>query len=165
MGNFKRKGFGATKMVPTFGWYPKDSGFIFMRSAWELNYARYLDFIVKQGVFLSWEYEPVTFWFEGIRQGCVNYKPDFKVVTAAGKVEYHEVKGWMDDKSQTKLDRMKKYYPQILIWLVDRARFNAIAKQKALIPNWGVWEKTKPEATKVLKAKKKNIESSNLSLF
>lgn len=164
MGNFKRRGPGASKMVPTFGWYPKDGSFIFMRSAWELNYARYLDFLVSIKHILSWEYEPVTFWFEGIRQGCVNYKPDFKVTNAKGGIEYHEVKGWMDDKSQTKLDRMKKFYPNVLIWLVDRKRYAAIAKQKDMIPNWGVWEKTKPDMPKK-KATHQNVESANLSLF
>jgi len=91
----------------------------FFRSAWEANYALYLDFLIKQKEIKKWEYEKDTFWFEKIRRGVRSYKPDFKVFNNNGSIEYHEVKGWMDSKSKTKLKRMDKYYPEVKLILID----------------------------------------------
>lgn len=93
---------------------------MFFRSSWEANYALYLDFLIKQNQIEKWEYETETFWFEKIKRGVRSYKPDFKVFKKNGDIEYHEVKGWMDNKSKTKLKRMKKYYPLIKIILIDK---------------------------------------------
>lgn len=92
----------------------------FFRSSWEPNYALYLDFLVKQGEIKSWEYETDTFWFEKIKRGVRSYKPDFKVFKNDGTFEYHEVKGYMDAKSNTKMRRMKKYYPNVKLVLIDK---------------------------------------------
>lgn len=115
-----------------------DLGGIHFRSGWEANYARYLNFQIKQGWISKWEYEPKTFWFLKIKRGVRSYTPDFKVWPANGGEPYFdEVKGWMDDKSKTKLKRMKKYYPAIVINLIDERRYKGIAKTAgALIPNW-----------------------------
>lgn len=43
-----------------------------------------------------------------------------------GKIIYHEVKGWMDPKSKTKLKRMKLYYPEIKIKLIEKKQYNEI---------------------------------------
>ena len=52
--------------------------------------------------------------------------------------EYHEVKGWMDQKSKTKLDRMARYFPDVKIKVIDGKFFKSIEKQKMclLIPGW-----------------------------
>ena len=100
---------------------------IFFRSSWEANYALYLDFLIKQRQVKSWEFEPDTFWFEKIRRGVRSYKPDFKVITDTGRVEYHEVKGWMDPKSKTKISRMAKYHPAVRLILVDKDAYRDIA--------------------------------------
>jgi hypothetical protein len=92
---------------------------IFFRSSWEANYALYLDFLIKQKQIKKWEYEKETFWFENIKRGVRSYKPDFKVYNNNTTIEYHEVKGWMDSKSKTKLKRMTKYYPEISVVLID----------------------------------------------
>lgn len=115
----------------------EDLGF-YVRSAWEANYARYLNWLVEKGEIHRYEYEPDTFWFEQIKRGTRSYTPDFKVwpKTNSPEFEYHEVKGWMDQKSKTKLKRMGKYYPEVKIVLVDQAVYKAIAKWKSLIPNW-----------------------------
>lgn len=43
----------------------------------------------------------------------------------------------MDDRSKVKLSRMRKYYPNIEIDLMDETRYRNLAKQlKPLIPNW-----------------------------
>lgn len=114
----------------------KDIG-IFVRSAWEANYARYLNWLVAHGQIKSWEYEPDVFYFEGIKRGTRSYLPDFKVENNDGSIEYHEVKGWMDKQSQTKLKRMKKYHPSVKVVLVDKPVYNGIAKSVSrLVANW-----------------------------
>lgn len=117
----------------------EDLGDRWFRSRWERNYARYLNFLVKQREIEKWEYEAETFWFEKIRRGTVSYLPDFKVTKKDGTIEYHEVKGWMDDRSKTKLKRMKKYYPEVKIVLVDGDSMKALNKHGSLFSEH--WEK------------------------
>lgn len=110
---------------------------LYVRSSWEANYARYLNWLISIGEIKKWEYEPEVFEFEAIKRGARSYTPDFKVYNNNGSIEYHEVKGWMDAKSKTKLKRMNKYYPDIKIVLVDKDSYYAIARDvKRFIPNW-----------------------------
>ncbi len=109
---------------------------LYVRSRWEANYARYLNWLKAKGHITGWAYEPDTFWFEAIKRGTRSYTPDFKVTENDGRVVYHEVKGWMDAKSATKLKRMAKYYPDVAIVVIDRASYNAIRKWRQLIPDW-----------------------------
>lgn len=119
------------------GWREIGGKRLHFRSAWEANYARYLEFLRKAGEILSWDYEIETFWFEEIRRGTRSYLPDFKVVKTNGAVEYHEVKGWMDEKSKTKLKRMKKYHPNINIILRDSTWFKVNSPQlRGMIKDW-----------------------------
>lgn len=114
-----------------------DIGTMFFKSAWEANYARYLMFLVKVGEIIKWAYEPTTFWFEKIRRGIRSYKPDFQVWPKTGPDYFVEVKGWMYRGSQTKLNRMKKFYPEARIVLVGPKEYRAIARTAAgLIPEW-----------------------------
>jgi hypothetical protein len=111
----------------------------FFRSRWEANYARYLNFLVKNGEIKKWEFEPETFWFNEIKRGTRSYLPDFKIYKINEAIEYHEVKGYMDKKSQTKLNRMAKYYPNIKIVLIDKKRYMALHRQmKDILPNWEI---------------------------
>lgn len=102
------------------GYYDINGNSFFFRSLWEANYALYLDFLVKQKQIKSWEYEVDTFWFDKIKRGVRSYKPDFKVYLTDDKFEYHEVKGWMDSKSKTKLNRMRIYYPKVVVKVIDK---------------------------------------------
>lgn len=108
------------------GDYDINGKVIYFRSLWEPNYALYLDFLIKQKQILKWEYEPDTFWFDQIKRGVRSYKPDFKVTNIDGSIEYHEVKGYMDAKSKTKLKRMRIYYPDVKMVLIDKAVYNEI---------------------------------------
>lgn len=103
------------------GWYTSRGRKYYLKSSWELKYAEYLDKLLESGIIASWEYEPDTFWFEKIKRGVRSYTPDFKVEYLNGKVEYHEVKGYLDSKSKTKLNRMRIYHPDIEMKLIDRA--------------------------------------------
>jgi hypothetical protein len=119
------------------GW--REIGLIkkYYRSKWEANYARYLEWLKSIGEIKEWLHEPDVFWFEGIRRGCVSYLPDFKVVNNNDSIEYHEVKGWMDDRSKTKISRMKKYHPDIKLIVIREKEYNQIKlKISKLIKGW-----------------------------
>jgi len=95
------------------GWFVDKDKKYYMRSGWELRYAAYLNILKKSSAIKDWEYEVDTFWFYKIKRGVRSYKPDFKIWFNDTSFEYHEVKGWLDNKSKTKLKRMKIYYPNI----------------------------------------------------
>jgi hypothetical protein len=111
------------------GTYFCSKGDFYFRSKWEANYALYLDFLVKQGQIARWEYEADTFIFDAIKFGTRSYRPDFKVFNEDTTFEYHEVKGYMDSRSKTKLKRMAKYYPDVKLILVDRKPYTEILKK------------------------------------
>lgn len=109
----------------------------YYRSRWEANYARWLQWRKERGEIANWEHEPETFWFEGIKRGCVSYLPDFRVTELDGSLTYYEVKGWMDSRSKTKLRRMKKYHPQVKLIVVGVKEYKAFAKSaKLFIVGW-----------------------------
>lgn len=110
------------------GYYDIDGQKIYFRSKWEANYALYLNFLIKQKQIKKWEYEKDTFWFENIKRGIRSYTPDFKVFNNDLSFEYHEVKGWMDPKSKTKIKRMAKYYPKTKLLVIDSKSYCAIVK-------------------------------------
>lgn len=92
----------------------------YFRSGWEMKYATFLEMLKKGKAIKDWTYEEDTFWFEKIKRGVRSYTPDFKIYFNGGKHEYHEVKGWMDSKSKTKLKRMKKYHPEETVTVIDQ---------------------------------------------
>lgn len=109
----------------------------YFRSRWEANYARYLEFLKSNGEILEWHHEKTTFWFDGVKRGTVSYLPDFDVTEKSGEITHHEVKGWMDDRSATKLKRMAKYHPEKTLVLVQEKQYREIEKKFSfLIPGW-----------------------------
>lgn len=122
--------------VKTAGGRRASLGGLYVRSRWESNWAHYLNWLVAKGEITSWAYEVDTFEFERIKRGVRFYTPDFKVTNLNGSIEYHEVKGYMDQKSRTKLSRMARYHPTVTIVVIDRAAYRAVAQWKALIPDW-----------------------------
>jgi hypothetical protein len=109
----------------------------FYRSRWEANYARYLQWLKERGEIRDWQHEPETFWFHEIKRGSRTYLPDFRVWENNGISMLHEVKGWMDSRSKTKLKRMAKYYPEHKIILIDAPQYKAIRlKMMRLIAGW-----------------------------
>lgn len=110
---------------------------LYVRSAWEANYCRYLNWLIEQGEITNWEFEPDTFEFKNIKRGTRFYTPDFKITNPDGSIEYHEIKGWMNQKSRTKLKRMAKYYPDVKVIVIDSEAYHALAKDvRGFIPNW-----------------------------
>ena len=112
----------------------------FYRSSWEVNIAAYFELLKSKGEIKDWEYEVDTYWFLKIMRGVRSYKPDFKIFRNDGTFYYEEVKGWLDNKSKTKLNRMRIYYPKIEVRLLGKDRYNAILKMKSMIPNWGLFD-------------------------
>ena len=106
---------------------------IFFRSRWEANYARYLEYLKAQKLIREWVHEPRTFWFDGIKRGCVSYLPDFRQDNVDGTCEWIEVKGWMDPRSRTKIKRFRKYFPGERLTVIDGGWFKANGKNFALI--------------------------------
>jgi hypothetical protein len=131
-GNYDRKHGSWKQDWRTIGGKTK-----FFRSRWEANYARYLEFLKQNGKILDWLHEPETFWFLEIKRGSRSYLPDFKVINIDGSHYWVEVKGWMDDRSKTKLKRFAKYYPQEKLELI---RANWFKKNndmmKNIVPEW-----------------------------
>lgn len=158
-----------TETMHKNGWYmaancfsrakrgPRPDIGITVRSSWEANYARYLNFLIKhEGKILKWEYEVETFWFEKIKRGVRSYKPDFKVTFRSGEIEYHEVKGWMYPRAKTALNRMRIYHPRIKIVLIGEKSYEAIQKQAgSMIPLWEFPAKAKYTPRKRSKKYKK----------
>lgn len=124
----KMKGINAYSRTKK-GWVSFGNKKIFCKSSWEMNYACYLEWLKSTNNIIDWQYEPDTFWFEKIRRGVRSYTPDFKVTNKTGDIEYHEVKGWMDSKSKTKLKRMKIYHPSIKLIVIDKTPYTALKKQ------------------------------------
>ena len=118
------------------GYYDINGIDMYFRSLWEANYALYLDFLIKNGDIKKWEYEVDTFWFEKIRRGVRSYTPDFKIFKKNDEIEYHEVKGWMDPKSKTKIKRMAKYYNSIKLVVVDEKCYRDIKNKLGKMLNF-----------------------------
>jgi hypothetical protein len=120
-----------------FGGRRDDLGGRYFRSRWEANYARFLNFRQARGEISGWEYEPKEFEFPGVKRGCMRYKPDFRVILLDGSHVWHEVKGWMDAKSGTRMKRMAKFFPEEEVVIIDAPWFKSAGKLlSGVVPGW-----------------------------
>lgn len=114
----------------------ESKGEIYLRSKWEANYARYLDYLLSEGRISQWEYEVDEFQFP-VKRGNRFYKPDFKVWNNEGEFFYVEVKGYLDNDSKVKLKRMAQYFPDIIIRVVQGDEMKKIhSLYRKHIPEW-----------------------------
>jgi hypothetical protein len=113
------------------GWRTVGGKTCFFRSRWEANYARYLDALKEIGQISDWQHEPHSFVFYTSESGSVSYWPDFLVLLPSGMTEYHEVKGWMDDRSKASIANMKAEYPEEVLIIIDSKAYRRIAKAVA----------------------------------
>lgn len=104
----------------------------FFRSAWEANWARYLNHLVEEGSIVRWEYEPHRFEFP-VKRGNKAYLPDFRVWLTDTEYEWHEVKGYMDNDSKIKLRRFALHHPDesAKLKIIDRPVYQETAKEYA----------------------------------
>lgn len=141
------------------GWMEVGGKRIFCRSTWEAKYALYLEWLKTNGQIFEWEHEPKTFWFDKIKRGVRSYLPDFRISISATAHEWHEVKGWMDSKSKTKLRRMKKYHPMEIVRVIDGRWFKHANKTIAkIVPNWNAPLETEQVKVARFKEEKTVIE-------
>jgi len=109
---------------------------MFLRSTWEANYARYLNGLVADGILLGWQYEPKTFFFEDRSAGIRSYRPDF-LVTYEGGSHFVEVKGWMDEPSTIKMEKMRREYPDVRVVMLGRNEYREFSADKSQeISHW-----------------------------
>ncbi len=108
----------------------------YWRSKWERQYAKYLEWSKRRGDIKDWDFECETFWFLAIKRGTRSYLPDFKVTLNDDSIEFHEVKGYMDAKSKTKIKRMAKYYPKVVLKIIDGSWFKAHKNMALIIKSW-----------------------------
>ena len=108
---------------------------IFVRSKWEANICRWLIALKATGEILDWKYEDKEFEFVGIKRGTRFYKPDFHVFED-GTEYFIEVKGFLDGKSVTALQRMARYYPDVTVLLLDKRRYAELESEFGYLPNW-----------------------------
>lgn len=122
----------------------KDLGQYF-RSSWEANIARILDYEN-----IEWQYECNRFYFKEDIDGVISYQPDFYLP------QFHkwiEVKGWMDDKSKTRLSLFEKQYPEEYknLILIDRKFYESLQKEfKDIITYWEDGSKKVSELNKII---------------
>lgn len=127
----------ATQRVVWKGWLEIDGKRMYLKSKWEKRYCLYLSFMKKYGHITDYWYEPETFWFEGIKRGTNNYKPDFKVEFPSGNVEYYEIKGYETAKDRTKYKRMEKYHPHIVLNIIGKKWYADNSKTlRKIIKDW-----------------------------
>ena len=101
----------------------------YVRSSWEADFARILNLHNIQ-----YQYEPKTFTLVRDNGEILNYTPDFYVPS---KNTFYEIKGWMHELDQEKIDLFQKQYPQYSFVLISATRFAEFAlKYKKLI----AWE-------------------------
>ena len=123
------------------GWYKINGKKYFFRSNWEVTVARYLEFLIGQKKIKSWSYEKKVFIFEKIKFGTRSYRPDFEVIKNDNSTEYWEVKGYIDDKSKTKIKRMAKYYPEVTLIVIGKDEYKPIKDIERMFPEAKKFEK------------------------
>ena len=85
------------------------NGYIY-DSAKEANYAKELDWRIKEGSVIKWERQhKISLDINGVH--IANYFIDFKVWRPNGIIEYHEVKGFETDVWRMKWRISKALYP------------------------------------------------------
>lgn len=115
------------------GWRNIGGAKIYFRSRWEANYARYLQLLKEKGIIVEWMHEPKTFLFKDGR----SFLPDFEVIKFNGYIEYHEVKGWNDERSKHHFESMINEYPKECLVIIFAKDYNEIKKKYSkLIPEW-----------------------------
>lgn len=77
----------------------------------ERAYADYLQLLFLAKKILRWDFEP-----EKLRlANATYYTPDFRVISASGHIEFHEVKGFWRDDARVKIKVAAQQHPYTFI--------------------------------------------------
>ena len=121
------------------------------RSAMEANWVRYLRYLGYQPwthkeqdppAGAKWyRYERRRWEFPDLRGATSFYVADVEVwpglIDPTRPYEVHEIKGYLDRASKTKVNRMAKYFSAVPLELITTDRFKQLtAGAPALVPNW-----------------------------
>ncbi len=109
------------------GGFRKDLGH-YVRSAWEADFARILKLY-----HYKYEYEPITFELKLPNNEIYHYTPDFYVKS---NNTFYEVKGWMHDLDEKKIELFQKQYPQYNFVLINKTKFAEFALQYKNLIKW-----------------------------
>jgi hypothetical protein len=105
----KTQSHGNMLRHPKASWYRTKytgkCGSRWMRSGWEVAFARWLDFCGTK-----WEYESKRFFLSKGRY----YTPDFYL---PDQDTYIELKGWFTKKDRKKIEKFQKLYPDVKYYL------------------------------------------------
>lgn len=107
------------------GWRTISGTRIFFRSRWEANYGRYLQALKESKQIKDWIYEPKTFIFKDGK----TFLPDFEVINYNGSIEYHEVKGWNDERSKHHLQAMREDFPNEKLIVIFSKQYKDITRE------------------------------------
>ena len=102
------------------GGFREDLGH-YVRSNWEADFARILNLHN-----LPYLYEPETFPVVLPDNQKANYTPDFYVPS---EDTYYEIKGWMHERDQQKIDAFIAQYPEKNLVVINTTRFAELALQ------------------------------------
>lgn len=118
----------------------KDLNNQFFRSSWEANVARILNYLN-----IEWEYEVKRFVFESDNKfGVDSYQPDFYLPKFNIWIE---IKGWLDEKSNIRLELFKEYYIEEYnnLIFIDQSFYNLLRYTYFNLDYWEDYAKhTKP---------------------
>lgn len=107
------------------GWRTIDNVKKWFDSRSEFNYYLYLNWLLKRKEIKDFVYHPPYFDFsQWVKHGVTRYEVDFKVIELDGREWYVEIKSTnrldkMDSHSRTKIKRLRKYYPDIVLNIVS----------------------------------------------
>ncbi len=87
----------------------------------EEQYSQVLQSRLDAGEIIRWDYERITFTLSHSRPGVKGqrYTPDFCVMLPDGTLEFHEIKGFRDEKNMNKLKTAGEMFP-FQFWLVTK---------------------------------------------
>ena len=111
---------------------------ITFRSNWECNYAFYLEWLKKNKEIKDWEYEPERYYFDAKEGNTIirigDYLPDFRITNNDGTKYLVEIKGYK--QGVRKLQRMKKYHPEIKVEMVGKAEYADLKRKVGKMLNF-----------------------------
>lgn len=96
----------------------------FLDSNYEYDYALYLDYLYQKGTIAGWVRNQTKFGFSeeievrGKKQK--SYIPDFVIFLPDGTYEIHEVKGWMNERSEIILNQFRKDYSSLTFQVITK---------------------------------------------
>ncbi|MCR4328284.1 MAG: DNA polymerase III subunit alpha [Patescibacteria group bacterium] len=100
----------------------------YVRSNWEADFARILKLYG-----IAYEYEPRSFTLQNSRGEVMHYTPDFYVKATN---TFYEIKGWLHDIDQKKMDLFRQQYPEYNFILINKTKFAELAMRYRSLVAW-----------------------------